>query len=151
SKIYGLAALRVGFAVGAPEVIAMLDRVRQPFNVNSLALKAAEAALGDHEFIERSRRINAAGLEFMVAAFAKRNLAVIPSLANFVTVAVGFPAGLVFDALLKAGVIIRPLGGRVDTGGLSCHIRITIGTAAQNERVLDALDKALAQLRSEAR
>ncbi|OZA78767.1 MAG: histidinol-phosphate transaminase, partial [Halothiobacillus sp. 39-53-45] len=71
--------------------------------------------------------------------------------ANFVTVAVGFPAGLVFDALLKAGVIIRPLGGRVDTGGLSCHIRITIGTAAQNERVLDALDKALAQLRSEAR
>ncbi|MGC8697868.1 MAG: histidinol-phosphate transaminase, partial [Halothiobacillus sp.] len=112
SKIYGLAALRVGFAVGAPAVIAMLDRVRQPFNVNSLALKAAQAALGDHEFIERSRAVNAAGLEFMQAAFAARNLSVIPSMANFVTVAVGVPAGLVFDALLKEGVIIRPLGGK---------------------------------------
>ncbi len=151
SKIYGLAALRVGFAVGAPEVIAMLDRVRQPFNVNSLALKAAEAALGDDEFIEHSRTVNAAGLALMLAAFAERNLAVIPSLANFVTVAVGFPAGLVFDALLKEGVIIRPLGGRADTGGLSCHIRITIGTNTQNERVLVALDKVLAQLRAEAR
>ncbi len=151
SKIYGLAALRVGFAVGAPEVIAMLDRVRQPFNVNSLALKAAEAALGDDEFIEHSRTVNAAGLALMLAAFAERNLAVIPSLANFVTVAVGFPAGLVFDALLKEGVIICPLGGRADTGGLSCHIRITIGTNTQNERVLVALDKVLAQLRAEAR
>lgn len=151
SKIYGLAALRVGFAVGSPEVIAMLDRVRQPFNVNSLALKAAEAALGDDAFIERSRTVNAAGLAMMQAALAERNLAVIPSLANFVTVAVGFPAGLVFDALLKEGVIIRPLGGRADTGGLSCHIRITIGTSTQNERVLLALDKVLAQLRAEAR
>ncbi len=151
SKIYGLAALRVGFAVGAPAVIAMLDRVRQPFNVNSLALKAAQAALGDHEFIERSRAVNAAGLEFMQAAFAARNLSVIPSMANFVTVAVGVPAGLVFDALLKEGVIIRPLGGKTDTGGLSCHIRITVGTQAQNERVLVALDKVLAQLRAEVR
>jgi histidinol-phosphate aminotransferase len=151
SKIYGLAALRVGFAVGAPEVIAMLDRVRQPFNVNSLALKAAQAALDDHEFIAQSRASNAAGLDFMVAEFAARQLAVIPSLANFVTVAVGFPAGLVFDALLKEGVIIRPLGGKTDTGGLSCHIRITIGTQAQNERVLAAFDRVLAKLKSEAR
>lgn len=151
SKIYGLAALRVGFAAGSPAVIAMLDRVRQPFNVNSLALKAAEAALADEGFIAQSRTINAAGLAFMQAALAQRHLEVIPSLANFITVAVGFPAGKVFHALLKEGVIIRPLGGQADTGGLSCHIRITIGTQAQNERVLAALDRVLAELKSEAR
>jgi histidinol-phosphate aminotransferase len=150
SKIYGLAALRVGFAVGHPQVIAMLDRVRQPFNVNSIALKAAEAALGDEDFIQHSRAVNAAGLTFMVDALASRGLSVIPSLANFVTVNTGQPAGIVFDALLREGVIVRPLGGKSDTGGLSCHIRITIGTQAQNERVLAALDRVLKSLRATA-
>lgn len=150
SKIYGLAALRVGFAVGDPQVIAMLDRVRQPFNVNSLALKAAEAALGDEAFIQQSRAVNAEGLVFMVDALMSRDLPVIPSLANFVTVNTGIPAGVVFDALLREGVIVRPLGGKADTGGLSCHIRITIGTQAQNERVLSALDRVLASLRAKA-
>lgn len=150
SKIYGLAALRVGFAVGHPQVIAMLDRVRQPFNVNSLALKAAEAALGDEAFIQQSRAVNAEGLVFMVDALTSRDLPVIPSLANFVTVNTGIPAGVVFDALLREGVIVRPLGGKADTGGLSCHIRITIGTQAQNERVLSALDRVLASLRAKA-
>ena len=150
SKIYGLAALRVGFAVGHPQVIAMLDRVRQPFNVNSLALKAAEAALGDEAFIQQSRAVNAEGLVFMADALTSRDLPVIPSLANFVTVNTGIPAGLVFDALLREGVIVRPLGGKADTGGLSCHIRITIGTQAQNERVLSALDRVLASLRAKA-
>jgi len=148
SKIYGLAALRVGFAVGHPALIAMLDRVRQPFNVNSLALKAAEAALNDEAFIQQSRTVNAAGLALMTHACQTRGLPVIPSLANFVTVDMGLPAGIVFDALLREGVIVRPLGGKTNTGGLSCHIRITIGTQTQNERVLAALDRVLMSLRS---
>jgi histidinol-phosphate aminotransferase len=146
SKIYGLAALRVGFAVAHPAVVAMLDRVRQPFNVNHLALIAAEAALQDEDFLAHSRQVNAVGLRFLQQAFQTRGMATIPSLANFITVLVGIPAGIVFDALLREGVIIRPLGGRVDTGGISCHIRITIGTQAQNERVLAALDRVLPQL-----
>lgn len=149
SKIYGLAALRVGFAAGHPQLIAMLDRVRQPFNVNSLALKAAEAALGDNDFIQQSRAENASGRAFMTEALKSRDLPVIPSLANFVTLDTGFPAKLVFDALLREGVIVRPLGGSIDTGGLSRHIRITIGTQIQNERVLAALDRVLAALRTQ--
>jgi len=124
----------------------MLDRVRQPFNVNHLALIAAEAALQDEDFLARSRRVNAEGLGFLQQAFQARGLVTIPSLANFITVQVGVPAGVVFDALLREGVIIRPLGGQADTGGISCHIRITIGTQAQNERVLAALDRVLPQL-----
>lgn len=150
SKIYGLAALRVGFGVAQPAVAAMLDRVRQPFNVNHLALIAAEAALGDTDFIAHSRQVNAEGLRFMAAACAERGLQTIPSLANFITVNVGLPAGRVFDALLREGVIIRPLGGMSDTGGISCHIRITIGTKAQNERVLAALDRVLLRLNESA-
>lgn len=150
SKIYGLAALRVGFAIGHPKIIAVLDRVRQPFNVNSLALKAAEAALADEDFIQHSRAVNATGLVMMAEALAARGLTVIPSLANFVTVNTGLPAGLVFDALLREGVIVRPLGGKTDTGGLSCHIRITIGTQVQNERVLAALDRVVKSLRADA-
>jgi histidinol-phosphate aminotransferase len=146
SKIYGLAALRVGFAVAHPAVASMLDRVRQPFNVNHLALIAAEAALQDEDFLARSRQVNAEGLRFLQHAFHARGMATIPSLANFITVRVGMPAGVVFDALLREGVIIRPLGGQADTGGISCHIRITIGTQAQNERVLAALDRVLPQL-----
>lgn len=147
SKIYGLAALRVGFAVGHPQVIAMLDRVRQPFNVNSLALKAAVAALDDEDFIERSRVTNSTGLVFLTEALTSRGLSVIPSIANFVTVNTGLPAQIVFDALLREGVIVRPLGGKTDTGGLSCHVRITIGTQVQNERALAALERAVKSLR----
>lgn len=150
SKIYGLAALRVGFGVAQPAVAAMLDRVRQPFNVNHLALIAAEAALADTDFIAHSRKVNAEGLRFMTAAFADRGLPTIPSLANFITVDVSVPAGVVFDALLREGVIIRPLGGKTDTGGISCHIRITIGTQAQNDRVLAALDRVLLRLNESA-
>lgn len=150
SKIYGLAALRVGFAVAHPAVASILDRVRQPFNVNHLALIAAEAALQDDDFLARSRQVNAEGLRFLQQAFHARGLVTIPSLANFITVQVGVPAGVVFDALLREGVIIRPLGGRADTGGISCHIRITIGTQAQNERVLAALDRVLPQLAAAA-
>lgn len=146
SKIYGLAALRVGFAVAHPAVAAMLDRIRQPFNVNHLALIAAEAALQDEAFLARSRQVNAEGLRFLQQALRDRGLVTIPSLANFVAVAVGIPAGIVFDALLREGVIIRPLGGKTDTGGISCHIRITIGSQAQNERVLAALDRVLPSL-----
>lgn len=146
SKIYGLAALRVGFGLAHPAVAAILERVRQPFNVNTLAQRAAVAAITDQSFIDESRAVNDAGLLQLQAACAARGWSMIPSRANFLTVGVGVPAGRVFDALLREGVIIRPLGGQSDTGGLSCHIRITIGTAAQNERVVAALDRVLPSL-----
>ncbi len=148
SKIYGLAALRVGFGLAHPAVAAILERVRQPFNVNTLAQQAALAALTDQSFLEESRAINAAGLQQLQAACAARGWPVIPSCANFVTIGLGVPAGRVFEALLREGVIIRPLGGLQNTGGLSCHIRITVGTAAQNARVMAALDRVLPALRS---
>lgn len=158
SKIHGLAALRVGYAVSDPSLAAVLDRVRQPFNANALALSAAEAALGDSDFISRSRAVNAAGLKLLVDAFTARGLSVIPSRANFVTVDVGHPAGKVFQALLREGVIVRPMGGATanydDDGrvvGLGHHLRITVGTEAQNDRVIAALDRVLAALDGEAR
>lgn len=143
SKIYGLAALRVGFGLAHPSVAAILERVRQPFNVNALAQQAAVAALADEAFIQRSRAVNDAGLQALQAECAARGWPVIPSRANFVTVHLGVPAGRVFDALLREGVIIRPLGGQQDTGGLSCFVRITVGTAEQNARVIAALDRVL--------
>ncbi|WP_407276407.1 histidinol-phosphate transaminase [Halothiobacillus sp. DCM-1] len=150
SKIYGLAALRVGFGLAHPAVAAILERVRQPFNVNTLAQQAAVAAIDDLSFLDASRAANEAGLQQLQAACAARGWPVIPSRANFLTVGLGVPAGRVFDALLREGVIIRPLGGQQDTGGLSCHIRITVGTAEQNERVMAALDRVLPALRAAA-
>jgi len=153
SKIHGLAALRIGYAASAPALAAVLDRVRQPFNGNALALRAAEAALADDDFISRSRKANAAGLRQLSAAFAERGLSVIPSRANFITVDVGHPAGKVFQALLREGVIVRPMGGATAQQdadgrvvGLGHHLRITVGTAEQNDRVIAALDRVLREL-----
>jgi histidinol-phosphate aminotransferase len=151
SKIFGLAALRVGFAVSSPEVASLLDRVRQPFNVNALALRAAEAALEDAAFIAESRRVNARGLAQWQAAARTRGWRTLPSRANFITVLTPYPAGQVFERLLREGVIVRPLGGDEDRGGLSTALRITIGTREQNERAIAALDRALTRLADEER
>lgn len=151
SKIFGLAALRVGFCVSDPAIASLLDRVRHPFNVNALALRAAEAALEDTAFIAESRRVNAQGLAQWQAAAAECGWRTVPSRANFITVLTAFPAGQVFERMLREGVIVRPLGGDEDCGGLSTALRITIGTAEQNERAIVALERALAQLADEAR
>ena len=138
SKAYGLAGLRVGFGIAHPDVAELMNRVRQPFNVNHLAMVAACAALGDEAFIAESRRVNAAGLEQLAAGFERLGLPFIPSSGNFVAVRVGDAARIYAD-LLRQGVIVRPIAGY----GMPEHLRVTVGTAAQNERFLAALERAL--------
>ena len=140
SKIYGLAGLRVGYAVSNPVIADLLNRVRQPFNVNSLALAAAQAALADDAFLQRSVDTNAAGLVQWRAACAENGWEYIPTVGNFITVDMQRPAAPLYDALLREGVIVRPIGGY----GLPQHLRITIGTTAQNTRCIEALKKVLA-------
>ncbi|HLP09400.1 MAG TPA: histidinol-phosphate transaminase [Opitutaceae bacterium] len=134
SKIYGLAGFRVGYGYAPAELIALLNRVRQPFNVNSLAQEAAIAALDDEAFVRRSRRVNAAGLKQLTKGFKKLGLEVAPSAANFLLVKVG-DGDAVFQLLQKAGVIVRPVRGY----GLPEWVRVTVGTRAQNERLLALL------------
>ncbi|QSA95550.1 histidinol-phosphate transaminase [Methylococcus sp. EFPC2] len=139
SKAYGLAGLRVGYAVSSTEVADLLNRVRQPFNVNSLALAAATAALNDGEHLASTVRLNNQGLIQLSAAFAERGLDWIPSVGNFITVDVGRPAAPVYQALLREGVIVRPIANY----GLPHHLRVTVGTAEENRVFLAALDRVL--------
>jgi histidinol-phosphate aminotransferase len=138
SKVYGLAGLRIGFAVASAEVADLMNRVRQPFNVNNLALAAAQAAIDDHLFIAESYELNRRGMEQILAGLKRLGLAHIPSHGNFLTFAVGDGAAI-NQKLLKQGVIVRPIGGY----GLPNHLRVTIGTETENARFLEALDKAL--------
>ena len=135
SKAYGLAGLRVGYAFAHPSVADIMNRVRQPFNVNSLALSAAAAALDDMEFVASSFALNLQGLRQIEEGAQRLGLNWIPSSGNFITVRVG-KANEVFRRLLKRGVIVRPVGGGYQ---LPEHLRITVGTAAENERFLSAL------------
>ena len=139
SKIYGLAAMRIGYAVASSEIITHLAVVKQPFNVNGLGQAAATAALGDREFYERSRTVNREGKAFWVQAFEKRNLFFYPTQANFIAVRLDRDSQKVFQAMADAGVTIRPL----TSFGLPQWIRITIGTLEQNTLCLNALDHAL--------
>src|SRR5687767_14337029 len=134
SKAYGLAGLRVGFALAHPSVADVMNRVRQPFNVNSIALAAAVAALDDMEFVARSYAQNLSGMRQLEEGARALGLAFIPSYGNFLTIHVG-KAAEVFKRLLRRGVIVRPLAGY----GLPEHLRVTIGTAAENEKFLAAL------------
>jgi histidinol-phosphate aminotransferase len=139
SKAYGLAGLRVGYALAHPSVADIMNRVRQPFNVNSLALAAATAALDDMEFVARSYAENLQGMRQIEEGAKKLGLEWIPSHGNFITIRVG-KANEVFRRLLKRGVIVRPVGGGYQ---LPEHLRITIGTEAENERFLVALAASL--------
>ena len=138
SKAYGLAGLRIGFGLAHPQLIDLMNRVRQPFNVNHLAMVAAVAALGDDDFIRESRRVNDAGLSLLKTEFAKRNLPTIPAFGNFITFKID-NAKRVFESLLRQGVIVRPIAGY----GLPDYLRVTIGTEVQNRRFLAALDNAI--------
>ncbi|MBC8022115.1 MAG: histidinol-phosphate transaminase [Burkholderiales bacterium] len=140
SKAYGLAGLRVGYAFANRDVAEVMNRVRQPFNVNHLALVAACAALEDHEFIAKSREVNARGLEQLEEGLKALRLPFIPSRGNFITVRVG-DAARIYAALLEEGVIVRPIAGY----GMPEHVRVTIGLAEHNERFLAALGRALAK------
>ena len=138
SKIFGLAGLRVGYGIGHPDLVAALEKVREPFNVNAAAQVAALAALEDHEHVQRTRQNNAKGLEFFVRSLPGLGLEFIPSYANFILVRVG-DGQRVFVELQKRGVIVRPMGGYQ----LPEWVRISIGTAAENERCLTALKEVL--------
>ncbi|MGZ5066110.1 MAG: histidinol-phosphate transaminase [Usitatibacter sp.] len=138
SKAFGLAGLRVGYGFAHPAVAEIMNRVRQPFNVNHLAMVAACAALEDDAFIEKSRANNAAGLVQLEAGFRRLGLEYVPSRGNFITVRVG-DAARVYDCLLREGVIVRPIAGY----GMPEHLRVTVGLPAQNDRFLAALERAM--------
>ena len=138
SKAYGLAGLRVGFAVAQPALTDLLNRVRQPFNVNSLAQVAAIAALKDTEFLERSFQVNRDGKVQLQTAFDHLKLTYVPSYANFVLVKVGDAARINLE-LLKRGVIVRPVAG----DGLPEWLRVSIGLPEENARFISALTEIL--------
>jgi len=138
SKAYGLAGLRVGYGLGHPEVIDLLNRVRHPFNVNLPALAAAEAALDDEAFLARSYALNTAGMAQLVAGLAELGIETVPSKGNFLLVKVG-DAARINTELLKRGVIVRP----VASYGLPEFLRVSVGLAGQNARFLDALKACL--------
>jgi len=138
SKIYGLAGLRIGFGVAHPELIEVMNRVRQPFNVSSLAQVAVLAALDDDEHVERTRRCNREGMVFLRQHCERLGIEYVPSWANFLLVHVGNGAR-VYEALLRQGVIVRPMS----VYGFPEHVRVTVGTADENQRFITALEQAL--------
>ena len=138
SKIFGLAGLRLGYGIGHPQLIAALEKIRQPFNINSLAQAGALAALDDQDHLARTRANNAKGLDYLQNAFRQLGLEFVPSHANFVLVRVG-PAQRVFTQMQELGVITRPMAGYQ----LPEWIRITVGTPEENTRCLEALKKVL--------
>lgn len=139
SKAYGLAGLRVGYAVSDAKVASYLNRVRQPFNSNSPALAAAEAALADDEHVARSVALNRSGLEQLRAGARALSLACLPSVGNFLCVDLARPAAPIYEALLRRGVIVRPIANY----GMPQHLRITVGLPAENDRCLRALSEAM--------
>lgn len=139
SKLYGLAALRLGYGISSPEVIAALERVREPFNVNSLAQYAGMAALDDVGHIAQSLENNRAGKAFLYEKLNALGLKYAPSEANFIFVDVGRDAGEVFRGMLNKGVIIR----NCQSFGCATAIRVTIGTPEQNQRFINALQSVL--------
>jgi len=140
SKSYGLAGLRVGYSVSHPVVADLLNRVRPPFNVNLVAMAAAVAALDDDEHLLRTVSLNRDGMQQLVAGFKALGLDYIPSGGNFISVDMGRVAAPLYEALLREGIIVRPVANYA----MPNHLRVTIGTPEQNERFLDALKKVLA-------
>jgi len=138
SKIHGLAGLRLGYGMGDPALIAALERIRQPFNLNALAQAAALAALDDEAHVRRTRENNTAGLEVLGRGFAALGLEYVPSAANFLLVRVG-DGQRVFLELQKLGVIVRPMAGY----RLPQWVRVSVGTPAQNHRCLEGLGQVM--------
>lgn len=138
SKTYGLAGLRVGYAIAPREGIDLLHKVRQPFNVNAMGLVAAQAALDDGEYVERTRALVKDGLAYLSGAFAKMGLEYVPSVTNFILVKTG-QGRAVFEALQRKKVIVRPM----DPAGLPDYIRVTVGTMKENRIFIRALKEVL--------
>jgi len=139
SKAWGLAALRAGYSISSPAIADILNRVRQPFNVDSVALAAATAVLKDDAYLQRSREVNQAGLRQLAEGFDRMGLPYIPSFGNFIAVEVGEQSAGIYQALLSHGVIVRPVTGY----GMPRHLRVSVGLPEENERFLDALAQSL--------
>lgn len=139
SKIFGLAGLRVGYAVASPPLIRLLNNVRQPFNVTSLAQIGALAAMDDDDHVRNTLKVNAEGMAYLRRELERLEVNYVPSHANFILADVG-DGKAVFDALLSHGVIVRPVGGY----GLPRHVRISVGLEDENRRLIAALEQVLA-------
>ncbi len=135
SKAYGLAGLRVGYAVSHAGIADLLNRIRQPFNVNQLALAAAVAALSDSDYLLQSIKVNCEGLKQLQAGFDTLGLGYIPSCGNFICVDVGDDAASIYNALLREGIIVRPVANY----NMPNHLRISVGMNSENDRFLKAL------------
>ena len=142
SKAYGLAGLRVGYAICNEQIADLLNRVRHPFNVNTISLLAATAALDDEEHLQKCVDMNTKGIKFWRAACQYRGLDYIPTVGNFVTIDFEQDAMPIYEGLLREAVIVRPIANY----GLPNHLRISISTPEDNQRCLDALDKVLINL-----
>ncbi|MFC0323726.1 histidinol-phosphate transaminase [Gallibacterium melopsittaci] len=140
SKAYGLAGLRVGYAVSDPEIADLFNRVRQPFNCNSLALAAATAVINDEAFLQKVAENNRQGMQQLINFFEQQGLDYIPSKGNFITVDLKQPAQPIYNALLRKGVIVRPIAGY----GMPNHLRISIGLPEENQAFINALTEVLA-------
>lgn len=139
SKAYGLAGLRIGYAVSSPEIADLFNRVRQPFNVNSLALASAIAVMNDDAFVQKVAENNRQELQRYEAFCQQYGLDYIPSKGNFITIDFKQPAASIYEALLREGVIVRPIAGY----GMPNHLRISVGLPEENERLFKALVKVL--------
>jgi histidinol-phosphate aminotransferase len=135
SKAYGLASLRVGYAISHPDVADILNRIRQPFNINSMALAAALAVLDDQDYLDRSIDINRRGYQQLVSGFEQLGLSFIPSAGNFIAVEIPGDAQAMYQRLLEQGVIVRPVG----LYEMPNHLRVSIGLPEENQRFLDVL------------
>ncbi len=142
SKAYGLAGLRMGYGLSSPQLADILNRVRQPFNNNTLALVAAEAALTDDEHLQQTIAVNAQGMQQLTDGFKNLGLEWIPSAGNFVSVDLKQAGQPIYEALLRKGVIVRPVGNYE----LPNHLRISIGTKEENQIFLQALTDILANV-----
>jgi histidinol-phosphate aminotransferase len=137
SKIYGLAGLRIGYGLTKPELAGLMNKVRQPFNTNSLAQVGARAALSDRKHVERSIAINNEGKQYLYQSFQQLGISYIPTEANFILFETALEASEVYASLLRQGVIIRPMGGK--------RLRVTIGLPEENKRFIAELEKIIRQ------
>ncbi len=143
SKAYGLAGLRIGYGIARPELLDPLERVREPFNVNTLAQVSAVAALKDQAHAERTRTLNRQSLDYLQAECERLGLHAVPSYANFLLIEVGDKAEAIAQSLLRQGVLVRTGG----VFGLPTYLRVNTGTAEQNQRFVSALEHALQEIR----
>jgi histidinol-phosphate aminotransferase len=146
SKIYGLASLRIGYGIGHPDVIRSVNQVREPFNTSRYAQSAAYAAFQDHSFLAECRESNAKGIAYLTGQFDRLGFTYYPAHGNFIMVDVKRPAGLVFEGLLRKGLIVR--GGH--QLGFPTSLRVTVGSQLQNEKFIQALEQVIAEVTIQA-